>query len=163
MRARGAGLIIGLIFGISLSWSGMTSPDVIRGALLFEHGYLFLFMASAVAVASAGSWAVRRLGFRALFTGRRVTWSNDPPARRHIVGSLIFGIGWGVADACPGPIATQVGQGITWGLWTLTGVIIGIALFLRRRHAETEPATDPAPNRLPDTAEPGQELRSGPH
>jgi hypothetical protein len=148
MRAAGAGLLIGLVFGVGLSWSGMTSPDVIRGALLFQHAYLFLFMASAVATATAGSWAVRRLGAKALFTGRPVTWSNEPPARRHIVGSLIFGIGWGVADACPGPIATQVGQGITWGLWTLTGVTIGIVLFLRRRHAETEPATDPAPSTL---------------
>jgi hypothetical protein len=154
MRAAGAGLVIGLIFGIGLSWSGMSSPDVIRGALLFEHAYLFLFMASAVATATAGSWAVRRLRAKALFTGRPVSWSNDPPARRHIVGSVIFGIGWGVADACPGPIATQVGQGITWGLWTLMGVIIGVVLFLRRRHAETEPATDHIPNRLADTAQP---------
>jgi uncharacterized membrane protein YedE/YeeE len=144
MRTRTAGLTIGLVFGVGLSWSGMTSPNVIRGALLFEHSYLFLFMASAVLVASAGSWAVRRLGARALFTGKPVSWTNDPPARRHIVGSIVFGIGWGVADACPGPIATQLGQGIAWGLWTLAGVIIGVAVFLRRRQAETEPATDTA-------------------
>jgi uncharacterized membrane protein YedE/YeeE len=142
MRTRTAGLLIGLVFGVGLSWSGMTSPNVIRGALLFEHSYLFLFMASAVFVASAGSWAVRRLGVKAAFTGRPVSWTDDPPARRHIVGALIFGIGWGVADACPGPIATQLGQGIAWGLWTLAGVIIGVALFLRREQAETEPVTD---------------------
>jgi uncharacterized membrane protein YedE/YeeE len=65
-------------------------------------------------------------------------------ARRHIVGSIMFGIGWGVADACPGPIATQLGQGIAWGLWTLAGVVIGVAVFLHRKQAETEPATDTA-------------------
>jgi hypothetical protein len=144
MRRRIAGLMIGLVFGVGLSWSGMTAPNVIRGALLFEQSYLFLFMASAVLVASAGSCAVRRLGARALFTGKPVSWTNETPARRHIVGSIMFGIGWGVADACPGPIATQLGQGIAWGLWTLAGVVIGVAVFLHRKQAETEPATDTA-------------------
>ena len=144
MRTRGAGLLIGLVFGLMLSWSGMTAPDVIRGALLFEHGYLFLFMASSMLVATAGSWAVRRAGARALFTGQPVSWVRERPERRHVVGALIFGLGWGVSDACPGPIATQLGQGIAWGLWTLAGVIIGVTLYLRRQQVETEPATDRA-------------------
>ncbi len=148
MRARVAGLCIGLVFGVVLSWSGMTSPDVIRQALLFERSYLFLFFASSVLVASAGSWALRRLGVRALLTGQRVEWTREAPARRHIVGSLVFGLGWGIADACPGPIATQVGQGIAWGLWTLGGVVIGVILFLRRRQPETEPASDPTDSSL---------------
>jgi uncharacterized membrane protein YedE/YeeE len=144
MRARVAGLIIGLAFGVVLSWSGLTSPDVIREALLLEHSYLFLFFASAVLSATAGTWALRQLGAKALLTGQRIDWNREAPARRHIVGSLIFGLGWGVADACPGPIATQIGQGIAWGLWTLAGVIVGVILFLRRRQPETEPASDPS-------------------
>lgn len=142
MRARVLGLIIGLVFGVMLSWGGMTSPDVIRGALLFQDSYLFLFFAGAVCFATAGTWALRRFGAKALLTGERIGWNREAPARRHIVGSLIFGLGWGVADACPGPVATQIGQGIAWGLWTLAGVIIGVILFLRRQHAETEPASD---------------------
>jgi uncharacterized protein len=142
MAARLAGLAVGIVFGVVLCWSGMSSPDVIRGALLLEHSYLFLFFASAVAVATVGSWALRRLGARAVLTGQPVSWNQDPPARRHIVGSLIFGLGWGIADACPGPIATQVGQGIAWGLWTMAGVIVGVVIFLRRQLPETEPASD---------------------
>jgi len=136
VRARLAGLAVGLVFGVVLSWSGMTSPEVIRSALLFEDSYLFLFFASAVATATIGLHLLRR--------ERRVSWTTEPPARRHIVGSLVFGVGWGISDACPGPIATQIGQGIGWGLWTLGGVLIGVYLFLRH-HEESEPATDPAP------------------
>jgi hypothetical protein len=141
---RTAGLAIGLVFGAMLSWSGMTAPGVIRGALLFEHAYLFLFMASAMFVATAGSWAVRRFGATAVFTGQKVAWASQRPERRHIVGAVIFGIGWGIADACPGPIATQIGQGAAWGLWTLAGVIIGVTVYLRRERTETEPASDTA-------------------
>lgn len=142
MRTRAAGLIVGLAFGVTLSWSGMTAPDVIRGALLLQHSYLFLFFASAVLVATIGSWALRRLGANAFLTGQPIGWKTEAPARRHILGSLLFGLGWGISDACPGPIATQVGQGIAWGLWPLAGVIIGVILFLRRRQPETEPASD---------------------
>lgn len=144
MRARAAGLGVGLVFGVVLAWSGMTSPNVIRQALLFEHSYLFLFFASAVLVAAVGLALLRRIQPRALLVDVRVSWTKERPVRRQIVGALVFGLGWGVADACPGPIATQVGQGIIWGLFTMLGVVIGVYLFLQRRQPETEPATDPA-------------------
>jgi uncharacterized membrane protein YedE/YeeE len=53
----------------------------------------------------------------------------------------VFGLGWGLSDACPGPVATQVGQGIGWGLVTLTGIVIGVSLYLRQGE-ETEPASE---------------------
>ncbi len=143
MPVRAAALGVGLAFGIVLSWSGMTSPDVIRGALLLEESYLFLFFASAVAVAALGLALLRRSGTRAVLTGAPIGWEPERPARRHIVGSLVFGLGWGVSDACPGPVATQVGQGIAWGLCTLAGVLVGVYLF-QRRNEETEPAEEPS-------------------
>ena len=148
MPVRFAALGVGIVFGILLSWSGMTSPDVIRGALLLEQSYLFLFFASAVAVAALGLALLRRSGARAVLTGAPIGWTPDRPARRHIVGSLIFGLGWGVSDACPGPVATQVGQGIAWALCTLAGILVGVYLF-QRRNEETEPATE-APAVVPE-------------
>jgi uncharacterized membrane protein YedE/YeeE len=134
-----AGLIVGVVFGVVLSWSGMTSPDVIRDALLFRDSYLFLFFAAAVLTSFVGLRLVR--GRRALLTGERVDWKRERPERRHIVGSLVFGLGWGVADACPGPIATQLGQGIWWSVFTLAGVVLGVRIFLNRQE-ESEPAAD---------------------
>ena len=128
---RLAGLLVGLVFGVVLSWSGMTDPDVIRGALLFEESYLFLFFASAVLVATVGIRLLR--GRRSLLTRERIDWRSTPVQRRHIAGSVLFGTGWALADACPGPIATQLGQGIVWSLFTLAGVLVGIWVFLRRR------------------------------
>jgi uncharacterized protein len=128
---RLAGLLVGLVFGVVLSWSGMSDPDVIRGALLFEESYLFLFFASAVLVATVGVRLLR--GRRSLLTRERIDWRSTPVQRRHIAGSVLFGTGWALADACPGPIATQLGQGIAWSLFTLAGVVVGIWVFLRRR------------------------------
>jgi uncharacterized membrane protein YedE/YeeE len=128
---RLAGLLVGLVFGVVLSWSGMSDPDVIRGALLFEESYLFLFFASAVLVATVGVRLLR--GRRSLLTRERIDWRSTPVQRRHIAGSVLFGTGWALADACPGPIATQLGQGIAWSLFTLAGVVVGIWVFLRQR------------------------------
>jgi uncharacterized membrane protein YedE/YeeE len=136
-----AGLLVGVVFGVVLCWSGMSSPNVIRQALLFQDSYLFLFFAAAVLTSFVGLRLVR--GRRALLADERVDWKSQRPERRHIVGSLVFGLGWGIADACPGPIATQLGQGIWWSVFTFAGVLLGVRFFLRREQ-ETEPASEPA-------------------
>ena len=140
MAARVAGGLIGVAFGFTLCWSGMADPDVIRGALLFEHAYLFEMFAAAVLTASVGLHLLRRLRSRAVLTDEPIAWEPQQPQRRHIVGSLLFGLGWGLAAACPGPIAAQVGEGVPWALFTLAGVAAGVWVFLRRGAAETEPA-----------------------
>src|SRR3954453_23225416 len=134
-----AGAVIGALFGALLCWTGMASPEVIRKALLFQDSYLFLTFAAAVLTSFVGLRLVR--GRRALLTGERVDWKAERPERRHIVGSLVFGLGWGVADPCPGPIATQLGQGIWWSVFTVAGVVLGVRIFLNRQE-ETEPAAD---------------------
>jgi uncharacterized membrane protein YedE/YeeE len=147
---RVAGLVIGIVFGVVLSWSGMTSPDVIREGLLFQSSYLFLFFAGAVTTAFVGLWILRRRAPRALLTGEPVQWETVKPERRHIAGSLLFGIGWGVSGACPGPIATQLGQGIAWGIPTTIGLVLGILLFGRlQARAQAGPERAPAAAVIP--------------
>jgi hypothetical protein len=142
VRSGIAGAVVGIVFGLTLSWSGMASPDVIRGALLFEQSYLFLMFASAVLTASVGLAILRRVRDRAVLTGAPLTYVRERPARHHVVGSVLFGLGWGIADACPGPILAQLGQGIPWALVTLAGMVGGVWLHLRRGARETEPACD---------------------
>lgn len=142
---RATGAALGVVFGFMLCWTGMVDPDVIRGALLFEEAYLFFFMGSAVATAALGSRLLRRGERRAVLTGQRIAWKPEGIERRHIVGSLLFGIGWGVSHACPGPVAAQVGQGIGWGVVTFAGILIGVRLFLAGAETDTEPAHDDAP------------------
>ena len=128
---RGAAFLVGAVFGFTLSWSGMTNPDVLRDGLLFRDWYLMLFFASALLTAFVGLRVLRVLRPRAVLTGERVSWTVARPARRHVVGSVLFGIGWAVADVCPGPIAAQLGMGMGWACATAVGVVFGIWLFLR--------------------------------
>lgn len=129
---RFAAFLVGAVFGFTLSWSGMTDPDVLRDGLLFRDAYLMLFFASALATAFVGLRILKVLQARALLTGEPVSWTTVRPERRHVVGSVLFGIGWAVADVCPGPIAAQLGQGVPWALATLVGLVGGLLLFSRR-------------------------------
>jgi len=110
----------------------MTSPDVLRDGLLFRDAYLMLFFASALTTAFVGLRLLKVFQARALLTGEPVAWSTVRPERRHVVGSVLVGVGWAVADVCPGPIAAQLGQGVPWALATMAGLVIGVLAFSRR-------------------------------
>ncbi len=129
---RFAAFGVGAVFGLTLSWSGMTNPDVLRDGLLFRDAYLMLFFASALGTAFIGLRVLKVLQARALLTGEPVAWTTVRPERRHVVGSVLFGVGWAVADVCPGPIAAQLGQGVPWALATLAGLVLGLRYFSRR-------------------------------
>lgn len=144
-RQAAAAAVIGAVFGLVLCWSGMASPAVIRETLLFQDAYMFLFMGASVGTAAIGLRLVRRRAPRALLTDERVGWATDRPQRRHVTGSLVFGLGWGIANVCPGPVAAQVGQGLGWGFVSLAGVLLGVWLFQRQGAGETEPAADGTP------------------
>jgi uncharacterized membrane protein YedE/YeeE len=129
---RVAAFAVGAVFGLTLSWSGMTSPDVLRDGLLFRDAYLMLFFASALATAFVGLRLLKVVQARAVLTGEPVAWTTVRPRREHVIGSVLFGVGWAVADVCPGPIAAQLGQGVAWSLATTGGLVLGVLVYLRR-------------------------------
>lgn len=133
---RAVAVAFGVAFGFLLSWGQMTNPDVIRRMLLLEDAYLFLMMGSAVAVGFLGVRLVRRLLRRAAVSGRAIRWAAVPVERRHVTGSALFGVGWALSSACPGPITAQLGQGQPWALLTGAGMVAGVVLFRRRTPAE---------------------------
>jgi uncharacterized membrane protein YedE/YeeE len=144
------GLSFGAAFGFIMGWAHLADPVVIREMLLLKHADVFLFMGSAVAVAGLGHWLLRRLGARSLVSGERLEWSRERPARRHIVGSAIFGAGWSVAGTCPGPVAAMLGEGRIAGVFVVLGLVGGALLqaVVSKRGA----ATSPAPRDAPDVA-----------
>ena len=148
MAVRLAALAVGVVFGVTLSWTGLSSPEVIREGLLFGSAYLFLFFGSAVATAFVGLRVLRARRDRAILVDKPVAWKAQQPQRRHFTGSLLFGVGWATACACPGPIATQLGQGVAWSLFTIVGLVAGIAVYLRGHGTASRPERPvmPGPN-----------------
>ena len=120
------------MFGLALSWSGMTSPDVLRDGLLFRDPYLMLFFASALATAFVGLRRAEGAAGARAADRRAGAWTTVRPQRAARRRQRAVRRGWAVADACPGPIAAQLGQGVPWSLATAAGLVLGVWLFLRR-------------------------------
>jgi uncharacterized membrane protein YedE/YeeE len=137
---------LGVAFGFALAWSGMTDPDLIRRMLLLEDAYFFLVMFSSMGVAFTGVRVLRARKARALLTGEPVSWTTNRPARRHVAGSVLFGAGWATSLSCPGPIAAQLGQGLLWSLFTITGIGAGILVHSHWRQRHEAPAAEPLPS-----------------
>jgi uncharacterized membrane protein YedE/YeeE len=155
LNTRLVAILFGSAFGFLLSWGQFTSPDRIREMLLFEDLYLYEMMFSAMAIGFIGLRLLRRFRVRALISGDLVSWVAERPARNHLVGAFIFGVGWALTDSCPAPIAGQLAQGVWWSIATLAGVFVGIELYLRRQERAVR-ATRPnrhAPSTEPVTAD----------
>ena len=145
--------LFGVAFGFMLSWGRLTDPDVIRAMLRLRDAYVFLMMGSAVAVGLIGVHLLTRRPRRAALTGEPVVARRDRVARRHVAGSALFGLGWAIADTCPGPIAAQLGQALPWALCTAAGVTGGVLLFqAQRRRAEGRGAPPALARVTPDPA-----------
>ena len=137
-KAASAGL--GVVFGFLLSWGQLTDPAVIQEMLRLESAYVFLVMGSGIAVGFTGVRLLRRASFRAVLNGELVSWPTERPQARHVAGSTLFGLGWALSDACPGPIAAQLGQGFGWAAFTALGVVGGVVLYLRLQRAGAAPS-----------------------
>ena len=134
-------LLAGLVFGLGLLVSGMANPAKVLGFLDLAGRWdpsLAFVMGGAVAV-----------GFVAFFFASKRTVSllgleMKLPAARHvdrrlIVGSTIFGIGWGIAGFCPGPALVALGMGEAKAIAFVVAMLLGMGLFelLEQRKAAT--------------------------
>ncbi|WP_116135283.1 DUF6691 family protein [Trinickia diaoshuihuensis] len=132
----------GLLFGLGLIVSRMADPAKVLGFLDITGRWdpsLALVMGGAVAVGAAAFAVARRRG-KTLF-GAPISWPAATRLDRPLmVGSAIFGIGWGLAGFCPGPalVAASSGQSKAWlfFLAMLAGMALH-SLFTRRLAART--------------------------
>ena len=147
MKLRLAALGLGTVTGFVFAWTRMTDPETFHRMLSLDSPRIYLLMGAAVAVAFVGARLLRGRG--ALLTGERIDWSVTRPSRNHIVGSLLFGVGWGISEACPGPTAAQLGAGRVLALAVAAGILAGVALQPRLARAAEHA------RRSPDTAIPG--------
>jgi uncharacterized membrane protein YedE/YeeE len=142
---RVAAAALGATFGFFLAWGRLSDPDVIRRMLLLQDAYLYLMLGSAVAVGFVGVRILRARGTRALLTGEPVGWRSARPTGRHVGGAVLFGLGWGIANTCPGPVVAQVATGIWWSGFTIVGVVLGVKLYLVRHAPRESVVPKPSP------------------
>jgi len=136
----------GLVFGSGLVISGMANPAKVLGFLDLAGAWdpsLALVMAGAVAVAAvafalAGSRASTMLGAPLALPATR---DID---RRLVLGSLAFGIGWGLVGFCPGPALVALGAGKLKAIAFVAAMLAGMLAFERVERARSAGTPGPA-------------------
>jgi len=122
---------IGVLFGLGVGVGGMADPAKVVGFLDVTGNWdpsLALVMAGALAV----HVPLRRLILR---RARPVLAASFPPIpspridRRLLVGSALFGIGWGLAGYCPGPAVVSLSTGAPLALAFVASMVAGMGLF----------------------------------
>jgi uncharacterized membrane protein YedE/YeeE len=124
-------LLVGLIFGIGLILGGMTNPAKVIGFLdLFGNWdpSLALVMGGAVVIGLitfkiAGGRPTSLIG-----EPMRIPTNNDID-RRLVIGSLVFGAGWGLAGFCPGPALVAFGSGSLKATVFVAAMVAGMGIF----------------------------------
>jgi uncharacterized membrane protein YedE/YeeE len=124
-------LAAGLVFGIGLIFGGMADPSKVLGFLDLAGHWdpsLAFVMGGAVMVA-LGGFAIARHRRHSFLGGPMVLPITRGMDRRLILGSLLFGVGWGLSGICPGPALVLIGQGIAKAWIFGAAMIAGMGLF----------------------------------
>jgi uncharacterized membrane protein YedE/YeeE len=132
-------LLAGLIFGTGLIISGMANPAKVLGFLNLAGNWdpsLAFVMAGAIAIGAPGFSIARRLKRSVLDAPMQLPKATRID-RRLLMGSALFGVGWGLAGFCPGPALVSTGSGEPKAVLFVAAMLVGMAIFslLERRSA----------------------------
>jgi uncharacterized membrane protein YedE/YeeE len=126
-----AAFAAGLVFGLGLILSGMSDPGKVKGFLDLAGSWdpsLAFVMGGAILVGVV-AFRVARKRTQSFFGGAmRLPTANDVDLRL-VLGSLVFGIGWGLAGFCPGPALVSVGSGQDEAAWFVLAMLAGMVLY----------------------------------
>lgn len=132
-------VLAGLVFGLGLIVSGMANPAKVLGFLDLAGRWdpsLALVMAGAIAVGVFAFSVARRRTRSFLGAEMKLPTARDVDGRL-MAGSVLFGMGWGVAGFCPGPALVALGMGQGKAVVFVAAMLVGMGVFElleRRRH-----------------------------
>lgn len=120
---------LGALFGFFLSRAGATTYDFYPGLFLFQNLQLLWVIAVAAGVGFVGNQLLKAFKAKTL-VGKASTAYRPKPWRGSLIpGSVIFGLGWGLAGACPGTALAMLGEGKLGSLFTILGFFIGTYVY----------------------------------
>ncbi|MEP0073631.1 MAG: DUF6691 family protein [Marinomonas sp.] len=132
-------LLAGLIFGLGLAFSEMTNPAVVIGFLDIFGDWnpsLIIVMASAIAVGMLG-YFIKSKQLRPFIASKWQVPTLRQIDSQLIIGSVFFGIGWGLSGYCPGPGLTALVNNFHEGIYFVGALIIGSgAHFLQTKMSQ---------------------------
>jgi uncharacterized membrane protein YedE/YeeE len=121
-------LVAGAFFGIILVKSEVISWFRIQEMFRFQAFHMYGIIGSAIIVAMVSVFILKRFQVKAV-NGEPITIPNKEFNWGNVYGGLIFGLGWAITGACPGPLFAQIGSGFGVVIITLLSAIAGTWVY----------------------------------
>ncbi|MGE9314857.1 DUF6691 family protein [Niabella sp. CJ426] len=121
-------LLVGIVFGIVFVKAEIVSWFRIQEMFRLQSFHMYGVIGSAVVVGIISVWIIKKLGLKAI-DGTPVTFQSKKFNKGQIFGGLMFGLGWAMTGACPGPLFAQIGSGFTVVAVVLLSAIAGTWVY----------------------------------
>ena len=121
-------LIFGLLFGIVLIKAEVVSWYRIQEMFRLQSFHMFGVIGSAVAVGALSVFLIKKLKIKTI-NGEEIILPEKTFNKGQIYGGLLFGFGWAMTGACPGPLFAQLGYGATTIAVTILAAIVGTWVY----------------------------------
>lgn len=121
-------LIAGILFGIIFVKGEVVSWFRIQEMFRFQSFHMFGIIGSAIFVGMISIWLIKRYRIKTIY-GEEIHVSSKQFNKGQIYGGLLFGFGWAVTGACPGPLFAQIGMGAAVIGVTLLSAIAGTWVY----------------------------------
>lgn len=121
-------IIYGILFGIVLTKSQVISWFRIQEMFRLQSFHMYGVIGSAVITGALSVFLIRRFNIKTIY-GDKIELQQIPFSKGHIIGGLLFGFGWALTGACPGPLFAQIGAGATVVCVTLFSAILGTWVY----------------------------------
>lgn len=125
-------LFVGLAFGIVFVKAEVISWFRIQEMFRLQSFHMYGIIGSAIFVGMLSVWLIKKFNIRTI-DGEEVQFHPKQFNKGQIYGGLIFGFGWAITGACPGPLFAQIGTGATVIAVTLLSAIAGTWVYGRFR------------------------------
>jgi len=122
-------LILGIVFGIVMVKSEAVSWFRIQEMFRFQSFQMFGIMGTAVTLGVIGVACIKRFQIKD-FNGDQIIFEpKEKSTPRYLIGGTIFGLGWALSGACPGPIVVNIGYGYLSMIIVFLFAIAGTLLY----------------------------------
>lgn len=117
-------LLVGIIFGIVFVKSEVISWFRIQEMFRLQSFHMYGIIGSAVVVGMISVWLIKKLNIKTIY-GEKIEFHPKQFNKGQIYGGLLFGFGWAITGACPGPLFAQIGTGVSVIIVTLLSAVAG--------------------------------------
>lgn len=120
---------IGIIFGITLFKSEVASWFRIYEMFQFKSFHMYGIIGSAVVVGLIGLQLIKRFQIKSITGEEIIIPPKEMGFKRYLCGGIIFGLGWALSGACPGPMFALLGAGYSSILIVIGSAILGTFVY----------------------------------